>query len=185
MKFSFLRRKKERDELLLRIAMQEVEIARYKSMAENYQEMTESYCEIVKSCRSREKKNSEKMEKLEKRNRELKLLIPVEFPIAEIMDSCAKAAWDGCHSLKKQTFESLDGKVKLFFEGIVYESSYEYFTAGCCVYYWEEGMDEKKSLYTVDGRCVDHYRHEEVVSGSKDAIRAYLLEKNIGFKEVS
>ena len=185
MKFSISRRKKEKEEMLLRIAMQDVEIARFKTMAENYQELAESYREIVGSCHSREKKNIEKVQKLEKRNRELKLLIPTEFPVIEIMDSCAKAAWEGCHSLTKQIFESLDGKVKLFFEGTVYESSYEYFTAGCCVYYLEEGMNERKSLYTIDGRCVDHYRHEEIISGSKDAVREYLLRKNLGFKEVS
>lgn len=120
---------------------------------------------------------------LKERNNELKLLIPTQFPIDEIMGECANAAWSGTKS--DRVFESTDGKIKLRFSGVVYEPTYEYFTAGCCVYYKEEGMDNYKPIYTIDGHNVAAYRNETVEFGTIEDVRTYLIDKNVGFKEVS
>lgn len=113
---------------------------------------------------------------------ELKLMIPGQFPLSEIMNQCADAAWYGKKEDIHRVFESLDGKIKLFFCGKVYEPSYESFTSGCCVYYLEKGMDKKKPLYTVDDRCVEAYRKEVIKFGSVEDVKQYLVSKNIGFK---
>lgn len=184
MKFGFLKRKKEKEEMLMRLAMQDVEIARYKTLAENYEEMVNSYSEIVNSCHNREKQKNEEILKLKKEIWELKLQIPSEFPVKEIMDLCAEAAWVDDKSMTNKAYESMDGKAKVFFEGTIYEPAYEYFTAGCCVYFWEEGMDKRKSLYTVDVKLITDYRKEVVINGSIDEVKKYILKKNIAFKEV-
>lgn len=213
MKFTFFKRKKEREELKLRCAIleqekedllrslatvrlskdtkidslvEELSFLRNSSKKEreHYESQLKFYSEMQKRTDEKQNVQSEEIEKLRKRNEELKLLIPTEFPVEKIMDSCANAAWYGNHSKSTRTFESLDGKVKLIFAGTVYEPSYEYFTAGCCVYYQEEGMPKRKSLYTVDSRNVAAYRNEEITTGSKESVREYLVRKNLGFKEV-
>lgn len=169
------------------------EIVRLKKENDRSRKMFE---EAVDTCRtisssndslremldSADKRSRSEIEKLQTKNFELRLLIPEKFPIDEVMRFCANGAWLGGKS--DRTFESVDGKIKLYFKGTVYEPTYEYFTAGCCVYYLEEGMERKKSLYTVDSRNVAAYRNEKVESGSVEAIKQYLLEKNIGFKEI-
>lgn len=213
MKFSFFKKRREREEIRLRCAMLEQEkddlikslaevrlskdrkienlidelsLLRHSSEKEkqSYEERVKLYADMYESRKETCDKQSKEIEKLEKRNWELKLLIPTEFPIDELMSTCATSAWNGYRSTTKRTFESLDGKVKLFFEGTVYEPSWEYFTAGCCVYYQEEGMEKRKSLYTIDSRNVDSYKNEEVETGSREAIREYLVRKNLGFREV-
>ena len=180
MKFGFLKRKKEKKEMLMRLAMQDVEIARYKTLAENYEEMVNSYSEIVNSCHNREKQKNEEILKLKKEIWELKLQIPSAFPVEEIVRLCAEAVWSGDKSMRNKTYESIDGKTKLFFEGNIYEPSYEYFTSSSCVYYLEEGMDERKPLCTVHNGT---YK-DEVINGSIDEVKNYILKKNIAFKEV-
>lgn len=143
-----------------------------------------NYISIIEGYQKYNKNMETKVERLEKQVMELRLLIPTEFPIEEIMDSCAMAAWKGCISGVERIFESLDGTVRLFFRGTVYEPMYEYFEAGCCVYYSENEMTDKKPLYTIDSRCIESYKNERVTTGSKEAIREYILLKNIGFREV-
>ena len=126
--------------------------------------------------------SNEKINSLTKKVFELKLMVPEQFPIEDIMGDCANKAWYGGKS--DRTVESVDGKIKLYFQGTVYEPSYESFTAGCCVYYLEQDMEKKKSLYTVDSRNVAAYKNEVVKSGSINDIKKYLIDKNVGFREV-
>lgn len=154
----------------------------YEQRLKSHESIEESQSNINKMLEDRNKKIQDENDVLKEKNFELRLMIPAMFPVDEIMGKCANAAWYG--EKADRIFESVDGNVKLFFDGTVYEPCYEDFTAGCCVYYQEKGMEKRRPLYTVDSRNVAAYRNEVVEAGSVDSVRQYLLKKNVGFKEI-
>lgn len=218
MKFTFFKRKKEAEQVRMRLSLLEQEkdeliqkisairlskdekiaslaeeltrlnkfheeqVDLYEQRIKSHESIEESQSNINKMLEDRNKKIQDENDVLKEKNFELRLMIPSMFPVNEIMGSCADGAWYGKKA--KRVFESVDGKIKLFFDGTVYEPCYEEFTAGCCVYYQESDMDKKKSLYTIDSRNVAAYRNETVTSGSVDAVKQYLLKKNVGFREI-
>jgi len=113
----------------------------------------------IENYEKRESKTSEELIQAHRENYRLTLLVPSEFPVEEIMKSCATAAWYN-NPGSKRTFESLDGSIRLFFCGTVYEQAYEDFTADCNVYYQESGMQKKAPLYTIDSYSKEAYRKE-------------------------
>lgn len=168
----------EKQQMLYELQSRDAIIATLKRTIEIQKETLNLYKDSELSKEKTIKSLSEEVSELQKKNEKLELLfltvVPSEFPVEKIMDDCATAAWIGEKEMSTRVFESLDSKVKLFFEGTVYEQTHEYFVPDCNVYYMEDEITEKQPLYTVD----------RVKTGSKDAVRKYILKKNLGYREV-
>lgn len=108
------------------------------------------------------------------------LIRSCDIPYKEIMEACRKAAYIGAGH--KRFFVSEDGKIRLTFYGVIYESSYEFFEGGCDV--WYEDQYGKKYLHSIDGVFTGPQTVKVVEEGSEDTIKQWLEEVNCNFKEV-
>lgn len=175
-----LNKKKIIDELIIQLSQTREDLKNIESQSKSKTDLCRILEDRINQLEQQIKENSNKIASLSKDNYDLSLLIPEKFPYKKIMDSCSSAAWYGGKTTRN--FLSSDGKYKLIFDGVVYEPSWECFTAGCCVY--AEENNERKTLYSIDSHNVAAYKNETVKVGSYENIENWLKEKGCGFKEI-